>query len=181
LVPNALRDTLLRAAERGWYDPFWSVTTLDEVQRTLLTRVLRDHPERAERVTRLVAAIQTAFPAALVNEDAAVVKAMTNHPGDRHVLAAAVQTNSAVIVTHNVRHFPAIALRPHRIVAQSPDRFLSRLFIQDRAGMIDLLVHQGAELRQPRTLLEILGALDQHAAGFVALVSAHLAYIRSGE
>jgi len=31
---------------------------------------------------------------------------MTNHPKDRHVLAAAVRCNAEVIVTHNVKEFP---------------------------------------------------------------------------
>lgn len=175
LVPGSLRDTLLRAAEAGWFDPFWSATTLVEVERTLLTRLLRDHPERAERVARLVAAIQAAFPAATVAEEPATVASMTNAPGDRHVLAAAVQVAAATIVTVNTRHFPVAALRPYRLVAQTPDRFLVRLLRQDQAGMLRLLRRQGAELRPPRTIAAVLETLAQHAPGFVAQVRAALA------
>jgi predicted nucleic acid-binding protein len=175
LVPGSLRDTLLRAAEAGWYDLFWSATTLVEVDRTLLTRLLRAHPERAERVARLITAIQTAFPAATVADDPATVAAMTNDPGDRHVLAAAVQVNAATIVTVNLRHFPVAALQPHRVVARSPDRFLLRRFRQDQTGMLSLLRRQGAELRPPRTLAAVLETLAQHAPGFVAQVRATLA------
>jgi predicted nucleic acid-binding protein len=175
LVPGSLRDTLLRAAEAGWYDPFWSATTLVEVERTLLTRLLRDHPERTERVARLVTAIQAAFPAATVDDDPATVAVMTNDPGDRHILAAAVQVDAAMIVTVNLRHFSVAALRPHRVVAQTPDRFLVRLLRQDQAGMLRLLRQQGADLRPPRMLAAVLETLALHAPGFVARARATLA------
>lgn len=90
LVPNALRDTLLRAAEAGLYDVRWSATALAELEHTLLARILPAHPERAERVRRLLAAMRAAFPLATVVEDEAVVASLTNDSADRHVLAAAV-------------------------------------------------------------------------------------------
>ena len=175
LVPGSLRDTLLRAAEAGWYDPFWSATTLVEVERTLLTRIMPDHPQRAERVARLVAAIHAAFPAATVDDDPATVASMTNDPGDRHVLAAAVQVDAATIVTVNLRHFPVAALRRHRVVAQTPDRFLVRLLRQDQAGMIQLLRRQGGDLRPPRTIAAVLETLAQHAPELVEQIRTTMA------
>jgi hypothetical protein len=47
LVPNALRDILLRAAEEGLYEVRWSATTLEELERTLLNRILVARPDRA--------------------------------------------------------------------------------------------------------------------------------------
>lgn len=94
LVPNALRDTLLRAAEADLYAVRWSATTLDEVERTLLARILVAHPDRAERVRHLLVAMRAAFPLATVAEDTAVIAQLANDPKDRHVLAAAVQTGA---------------------------------------------------------------------------------------
>jgi predicted nucleic acid-binding protein len=34
-----------------------------------------------------------------------LAKVMTNHPGDRHVLAAAVTAKADIIVTSNLKHF----------------------------------------------------------------------------
>ena len=45
-------------------------------------------------------------------------------PGDRHVLAAAIKSGAQVIVTRNLKHFPASDLEPWDIEAKSPDRGL---------------------------------------------------------
>lgn len=46
---------------------------------------------------------------------------------DRHVLAAAIQGRCELIVTRNLKHFPANALSAHNIQAQHPDVFLADL------------------------------------------------------
>ena len=166
LVPNALRDTLLRAAEAGLYEPYWSATTLEEVERALRTRILHAQPARDERVGRLLRALREAFPAATVPEDAALLARLTNDPKDRHVLAVAVQRGARLIVTANLRDFPADALALYRIAARSPDQFLRGLLRRHPARLLDVLAEQGAALRQPRTLDAILATLAQHAPAF---------------
>jgi hypothetical protein len=47
---------------------------------------------------------------------------MTNHPKDRHILAAAVRAE--VIVTLNLRDFPEPVLKPYDISPTHPDRVL---------------------------------------------------------
>ncbi len=175
LVPNALRDILLRAAEAGLYEVRWSATTLDEIERTLLNRLLAKRPDRAARVEYLLAAMRAAFPLATVAENAAVIARLTNDPKDRHVLAAAVQTGARTIVTNNLRDFPPTALRPHRVAARTPDRFLQDLFRRQPARLVEILVAQGADLRQPRSPEAILDTLAQHAPGFVRTVRAAMA------
>ena len=48
-------------------------------------------------------------------------------PDDRHVLAAAIRCHAQVIVTHNLRDFPASALAPFGLEAQPPDLFVGHL------------------------------------------------------
>jgi hypothetical protein len=48
-------------------------------------------------------------------------------PDDRHVLAAAIRGRADVIVTVNVRDFPADALALFQIEAQHPDEFIAHL------------------------------------------------------
>ena len=46
-------------------------------------------------------------------------------PDDNHVLAAAIKTAAAVIVTDNLKHFPSALLNPHLIEASSTDDFIA--------------------------------------------------------
>jgi len=54
---------------------------------------------------------------------------MTNDPGDRHVIAAAVKCGAEAIVTFNLRHFPDAALDTWNIEVQHPDEFSRSPFI----------------------------------------------------
>jgi hypothetical protein len=119
LVPMKLTDLLLRLAEANTYRPLWSDEVLAEVERNLPR--LGVEPEKARwRVQQM----RSAFPDALVTGYDALIPAMTNHPKDRHVLAAAVCAGAAVIVTHNLKDFPEDALRPYATGAVQPDDFL---------------------------------------------------------
>ena len=45
-------------------------------------------------------------------------------PNDRHVLAAAIRAKAQIIVTKNLRDFPAERLAPWDLKAKSPDSFV---------------------------------------------------------
>lgn len=45
-------------------------------------------------------------------------------PGDAHVVAAAIEAGATVIVTDNIRHFPAAELAPYGITATRADDFV---------------------------------------------------------
>ncbi len=47
---------------------------------------------------------------------------------DRHVLAAAIQCGASIIVTSNLKDFPAQQLKTYGVEAQHPDKFISDLF-----------------------------------------------------
>jgi hypothetical protein len=131
--------------------------------------------DRAARVGYLLAAMRTAFPLATVAEDVAAIAHLTNDHKDCHVLAAAVQSRARTIVTNNLRDFPPAALRPYRVAARTPDRFPQALFRRHPARLIEVLIAQGVELRQPRTLDAGLNTLAQHVPGFVSAVRAVIA------
>jgi predicted nucleic acid-binding protein len=147
LYPFSLRDTLLRLAERGLYVLAWSERILDEVSRNLVEDGRADEATAA----RLQAAMRAAFPEALVDADAvaATEPAMTNDPGDRHVLATAVVAGAEGIVTFNARHFPAAALAPFGKQQIDPDDFLCTLLDTDGPSVADTIVEQAADLRRP--------------------------------
>ena len=107
-------------------------------------------------------------PAALI---ASIEPAMTNEPGDRHVLAAAVASDADTIVTSNLRHFPATACEPFGIEVVHPDAFLCELHERAPAKVRIALTEQAAALsRPPLTVTELLDLLAATVPDFVALV-----------
>lgn len=116
LYPAYLRDLLLRLAEKRFFQPRWTSQILHEVS----SNVKRRQPEdRHDRVDRMVARLSAAFPEAYITGHEDLIPSMTNHPKDRHVLAAAVKDNVDVIVTDNKKDFPLdsykIGLTPLRL------------------------------------------------------------------
>lgn len=86
LYPMYLRDTLLRMAEVELYRVYWSQEILDGATRNLV-EAGRMTSSKARRLREM---LLKAFPEAMVEVPTELVSVMSNHPGDRHVLAAAV-------------------------------------------------------------------------------------------
>lgn len=170
LVPAALRDTLLRAAEKGLYYPRWSHQILAEVERALI------HMRNEADARKVVSAMRVAFPEATTRIDQHTIDEMTNHPKDRHVAATAVVTQASVIVTDNLRDFPASALAPYQITAQPPDALLVGLFSAHPELLNQVITEQAAATHRPPLSPSVI--LDhlaiQHAPRFVELVRARM-------
>ena len=156
LVPIALCDLLLRLAENpAMYKPKWSRNILDELGSTLQCPRFSLSPEKAGY---RIACMQSAFPEALIVGYEPLINVMTNHQGDRHVLAAAVYGKVDAIVTLNQRHFPDEQLRQFGIERLTPDAFLSHQWHLDDALVMNKLAAQatacGKELRSHLEILE---------------------------
>ena len=121
LYPIGLRDTLLNMAEAGCFRVLWTEEILAETSRNI---VADTSGLTAEHLEKTFAAMRRAFPEAMVEDYEQLVGSMTNHPKDRHVLAAAVAAGAGadVIVTLNIRHFPPNGLRPSRHLSPEPGR-----------------------------------------------------------
>ena len=111
------------------YLPRWSNEILDELRRTLLEKLGRS----PEQVDHLLAELNRHFADARVEAFETLVALMTNDPGDRHVIAAAVKCGAEAIVTFNLRHFPDTALDNWNIEAQHPDESRSPLSLESRS------------------------------------------------
>ena len=70
--------------------------------------------------------------------------------GDIHVLAAAIEGGADLIVTPNLRDFPAGQLAPHGLGAQDPDRFIAALIDADLEAVLDAVQGHRAALNYPR-------------------------------
>jgi hypothetical protein len=78
-------------------------------------------------------------------------------PGDRHVLAAAIRGQAAVIVTYNLKDFPEEALKPFDIAAEHPDQFISNLFDLHPPAVTVAVRDMRARLKNPpRSVDELL-------------------------
>ena len=167
----SLRDTLLIAAEVGLYRPHWSGHILEETRDTLV-RLPQLNMTRAQ-ADKMVTSIMAAFPEASVRGYQPLIDAMTNDPGDRHVLAAAVRIGAHVIVTINTKHFPASALDPWDIEAQRPDQFLTGLFDLNPDAALRVIETQATQTRRPSLTVErVLNNVKQFAPTLVARVHA---------
>ncbi len=170
LFPAAVRDTLLRAAEAGLVQVYWSEQVLEEMRRNL---VLRGQCTE-EKAAALVATLHRAFPQSVVSGYEHLLPAMRNEPGDRHVAAAALAARAEVIVTNNLKHFRREDLPPG-MEAQSADAFLQNLFDLEPRTMLAVLRKQAADKRQPPTTFEqLLDGLARSVPGFVADVRAYV-------
>ncbi len=168
LYPFSLRDTLLRAADAGLYQVYWSEKILEET----LSNLVENNVMPVERATRLGLAMSNAFPEALVTGYEALISAMTNDPKDRHVNAAAVRCGAQVVVTMNLSDFQSM---PDGIEAQSPDEFLCGLFDLAPAALLEIVRAQSTALRNPPVALdELLDGLSRSVPDFVRQVRAAL-------
>jgi hypothetical protein len=118
-------DLLLRLAERPrLIVPNWSAEVLSEVHRTQVQK-LGWPPDLAESFN---SKIQQAFPDAAITGYEDLLPLLTNEEKDRHVLAAAIRGNCPLILTFNLRDFPAHILNPWEINACHPQDYLLILY-----------------------------------------------------
>lgn len=127
LAGGLTRNLLLTFAEAGFYRPRFSAEILDEVEKYIVTRT------DAATGQRQRANIERAFPEAIVEGYEPLVDGLIlPDKKDRHVLASAIQTRAAVIVTDNLKDFPEDVLSKHNVETVSLDNFLADII--DLAG-----------------------------------------------
>ncbi len=82
-------------------------------------------------------------------------------PAERHVLAAAIMAGAQVIVTSNLKHFPAADLRQWDVEAKSPDDFvLDQVGIDGRTVAACVQQIADARTRPPQDIEDVLSQLE---------------------
>jgi hypothetical protein len=160
LYPAGLRDFLLRLADQDLYQPLWSVAIHNE----WIANLLVDRPDLTVdslEHTRMI--MDEHFPEAVVSGYEALIADLDlPDVGDHHVLAAAIRGRASVIVTSNLRDFPADRLAVHGLEARHPDDFVSGLFdSQPEAVLAAVRGHRVALKNPPRSSVEHLAALEK--------------------
>ncbi len=160
LHPQYLCDTLLTQAIAGTFRPLWSPGVLAELGRSLAEHARLTDRQILYRLDRM----RRAFPDAEVTGYESLIDGMTNHPKDRHVLAAAVRANVEVLVTFNLPDFPESALKPFDIAAVHPDAFLlDQLYLYPGVvlGCLEDQVNRYTYINGPMTIPELLPRLQK--------------------
>lgn len=155
LANQSVCDLFLRLAETPrLYVPQWSAEILAEVRSTHVEKL--GWPEALADSWR--AAVEKHFPESMVTGHERFVALAENDAKDRHVLAAAIRSQAEVIVTFNLRHFPAAALEPWGIVAIHPADYLITLYGIDGGVVVAKLEAIARKLgRTPEAVLAQLG------------------------
>lgn len=125
LYPFHLRNVLIQCAFDGLVAARWTDDIHTEWIRNLAANSPQTEMARLEATRDRMKAV---LPDAEVTDYQALITDLSlPDPDDRHVLAAAIAGRASVIVTWNLKDFPAKALRPHGLAAVSPDDLLTDL------------------------------------------------------
>ena len=169
LIPMPLADTLLRlAAGSRLFLPKWSDQIMVEVTRTLR----ETFGLSAQKAMYRESEIKRHFPEAWIEGYEKLIPTMTNHPKDRHVLAAAAHAGAKVIVTYNIKDFPRSSLAPYSITVQGPSAFLKDLYIAAPAMVMQTLEGQAAAIG--KSMPYLLTRLQVNARAFVEMIGHEL-------
>jgi predicted nucleic acid-binding protein len=161
LYPNTLRDLLIRIAQLPHLvQAKWTEEILEEVAVALR----KNMPDiTAVKTDRLRERMNAAVRDCLVSGYAPLISDLElPDPGDRHVLAAAIKAKAQIIVTKNLRDFPAERLAPWDLKAKSPDGFVRDQIDIDRQAVwacVQQIVD--SRTRNPVTIEDVLKQLER--------------------
>lgn len=159
LYPNAQRDLLIRIARQGLVQAKWTEQIVDEMLRA---RKRRDPDVDPAKLTRLRKLVNDAVADCIVTGYEPLIDMLRlPDPDDRHVLAAAIKASAQVIVTANMKDFPAADLSQWDIEAKTPDDFVfDQINIDDRIVFSCVQEIANARQRSPKTVLDVLAELE---------------------
>lgn len=149
LYNSRLNDVILRLADRGAFRPLWSQDVLDELERNLVK-----NGELPELARKRVDTMSTYFADAMVEGYDDLIGGMLCDPKDRHVLAATIRANAEVLVTFNLKDFPAASTVPFDIEVVHPDAFLLDQLDLFPGAVVDVLGQLVSIYRQPAVTIE---------------------------
>jgi predicted nucleic acid-binding protein len=162
LYPAPLRDLLMHLALTDLFRAKWT----NAIHEEWLRNVLQDRPDltrvQLERTRDLMNA--HVRDCLVTDYEDLIPTLILPDPDDRHVLAAAVRGRADVIVTYNLKDFPADMLALHSIVAQHPDEFIKHLLNLDEGAVCAAVKRQREFLRNPpKSVEELLATFEQQS------------------
>ena len=168
LFPFRVRDVLLTFAQEGLFRARFTDEIIDEWTRNLIR--LKPHLEAS--VLAQIAALRFAFDDCFVTGHKPLIAGLAlPDKDDRHVLAAAIRCSAQIIVTENLKDFPASVLGQYDIEALSADDMLANTFdLFPQRGLRALRNVRARYRNPPMTASEFL--LDLTRCGLSKLAAA---------
>ncbi|MBO0905579.1 PIN domain-containing protein [Jiella sonneratiae] len=181
LAGTLRRNLLLSLAEAEFFRIRWSEQIMEETERAI-NAILegKNAPDAAERASRARKAMEGAFEEAMVFDFDLFLPACGElpDPGDAHVLAAAIKTQAAIIVTENLKDFPPAYLDRFGIEVRSADAFLANTIALDEGKAVAAIRIMRKRLKIPEKTPAIL-LLEMEAAGLTETVDVLRSHERS--
>jgi predicted nucleic acid-binding protein len=162
LYPAPLRDLLMRLALTDLFRAKWT----DAIHEEWITNVLKDRTDLTRtQLDRTRDLMNSHVRDCLVERYEHLIPCIDlPDPNDRHVVAAAVHARVDVIVTFNLKDFPAAVLVPLRLEALHPDDFIRQQIDIDTAAVLVAVQRHRATLRNPpKTVVEYLETLERQS------------------
>lgn len=154
LYSAPLRDLLLRLAGTDLFRARWTTDIHGEWSRNLLAN--RTDLDKV-KLDHTIELINKSVPDCLVTEYKPIEVGLNlPDPKDKHVLAAAIRCNAGVIVTYNLKDFPAKELDKYGVEAQHPDEFILHLYSLDPHAVCAAVKRQRMSLKNPPVAIEEL-------------------------
>jgi predicted nucleic acid-binding protein len=152
LYPAPLRDLLLELAVSDLYRAKWS----EAVHEEWIAAILRNRSDLTRpQLERTRDLMNAHVRDALVTDFEQLIDVLDlPDPNDRHVLAAAIKGRADIIVTVNLRDFPAERLDRWGIEAQHPDEFLTHQFNLSQPIFLQAVRTVRMRLKNPQKSVE---------------------------
>jgi len=160
LYPAELRSFLMHLAMTRLFRAKWSAAVHEE----WISNLLANRPDLTrEKLGRTRMLMDKHASDALVTGYEDLIPGLPlPDPGDRHVVAAAIRGRADVIVTMNLKDFPAAVIAPFGLEAQHPDEFVLHLLGLAPGEVVKAAeTHRQSLKNPPKTIAEYLDMLER--------------------
>jgi predicted nucleic acid-binding protein len=147
LYSAPLRDFFVQLAASKILDARWTEEIHSEWMRNVLLNCSDIRPEQLARTKNLMN--ENVEDCLVQGYETIIPELELPDPGDRHVLAAAIRCGANLIVTFNLRDFPAENLRQYNIEPLHPDEFILRFLNLNFEGVCKAAEKQRIRLKNP--------------------------------